>query len=167
MLAVYGVIPSRVRFSDLPHKHNCAIISRMIGNNIIRNRPLAFLSIAGGLRDIIIGLAFILAWEDIRGTRLFKNYDELMPGYSGWVVGVLLLVAGIVVVVTSLTAQVPPARIGLDMQSGIWAFSTLMYALNGDFLFALILGAFFCVLASYTSYYYKYGNLYGTLDRRS
>jgi hypothetical protein len=139
----------------------------MIGTTqLINNRPLAFLSIAGAVRDIIIGLGFLLSWDDIRATRLFKNYDELIPGQSGWIVGLLMVTAGVLVIVTSLMSRVPPVRFGLDMQASIWAFSTWMYAINGDFLFALILGAFFCVSAAYTSYYYRYGNLYGTVDRR-
>jgi hypothetical protein len=123
--------------------------------NITNDRPLSFLSIVGGVRDILIGIGFILGLDEIRQTRLFMNYDALVPGYSGIVVGVILLAVGLLVSVMATTKKIKPTRAGLTAQAFLWLFSTLMYALSGSYLLAVIFGIFFSLPAGYIAYQYK------------
>lgn len=129
-------------------------------SNLTNNRPLCFLSTVGGIRDVLIGLGFIFALEQIRQTRIFQNYEELIPGYSGMAMGWLFLVVGLFVAVTALLDKTHWTRMGLRFQAYAWLFSTFMYALNGDFLLAAVFGIFFSVPAGYLSFYYKYAPLW-------
>lgn len=128
--------------------------------NLTNNRPLCFLSTVGGIRDVLIGLGFIFALEQIRQTRIFQNYEELIPGYSGLAMGWLFLIVGGVVAVTALLDKTQWTQLGLRFQAYAWLFSTIMYALNGDFLLAAIFGIFFSVPAGYLAFYYKYTPLW-------
>lgn len=124
--------------------------------NLTNNRPLCFLSTCGGVRDSGIGVGFILGLEQIRQTRLFQNYDELVPGYTGMGVGVLLLIVGLIVAVTAVADKTKWTQIGLRIQAFVWLFSAIMYSLNGDLLLGLIFGMFFSIPAGYLAFYYKY-----------
>lgn len=114
---------------------------------------------------MLIGLGFIFALEQIRQTRIFQNYEELIPGYSGLAMGWLFLLVGGLVAVTALLDKTQWTRLGLRFQAYAWLFSTFMYALNGDFLLAATFGIFFSVPAGYLAFYYKYAPLWAEQKR--
>lgn len=129
-------------------------------SNFTNNRPLCFLSTLGGIRDFLIGLGFVLGLEQIRQTRLFQNYDELFPGYSGLVMGALFIVVGLFVAVTATLDKTKFTRFGLRFQALAWLFSAIMYALSGDFLLCAIFGVFFSIPAGYLAFYYQHSPLW-------
>lgn len=128
--------------------------------NLTNNRPLCFMSMVGGIRDFLIGIGFVFGLEQIQQTRLFQNYDALVPGITGMGAGYLFLLIGLVVAVAALADRVEQTRLGLRFQAYAWLFSAIMYAMHGDFLLALIFGVFFSVPAGYLAFYYKYAPLW-------
>lgn len=134
--------------------------------NLTNNRPLCFLSTVGGIRDFLIGLGFVLGLEQIRQTRLFQNYDELFPGYSGLVMGALFIAVGLFVAVTATLDKTEYTRFGLQFQAFAWLFSAIMYGMSGDFLLAAIFGVFFSVPAGYLAFYYRYAPLWAEQKRQ-
>lgn len=134
--------------------------------NLTNNRPLCFLSAVGGARDVLIGLGFLFGLEEIRQTRLYQNYEDLVPGYSGVAVGLLLLLIGSIVAATSLSDRVKWTRMGLNVQAFAWLFSMIMYAMHGNFVLAAVFGLFFSVPAGYLAYYYKNTPLWAERRKR-
>lgn len=124
-------------------------------SNFTNNRPMCFLSTVGAVRDVLIGLGFLFGLEEIRQTRLFQNYDDLIPGYSGMAVGILLFMVGLFVAVTAISDKTQWTKAGLNFQAYAWLFSTIMYALHGEFLLAAIFGVFFSIPAWYIGFCYK------------
>lgn len=124
--------------------------------NFTNNRPLAFLSALGGLRDFFMGLGFVLGLSQIQQTHLYQNYNALIPHFSGPAAGWLLIVIGLVVVVSALMNKTRWVQKGLRASALIWLFSTIMYGLNGDLVLASIFGIFFSIPAGYLAYYYRF-----------
>lgn len=124
--------------------------------HFIDYRPLSVLAISGGIRDILLGVGFLFQWNQITQTLIFQNYDSLIPGWSGYGAGILLILAGVIVTITSLLYKRAWMIGGLKAQALLWLFSTLMYTLNGHFLLACIFGLLMLVPAGYIAYYVKF-----------
>lgn len=124
------------------------------------------MSTVGGIRDLLIGLGFIFGLEQIQQTRIYQNYEELVPGHSGLAMGILFLVVGLFVAVTAILDKTKWTKIGLDFQAFAWLFSSLMYLMNGEVLLAVIFGVFFSIPAGYLAFYYKYAPLWAEKKRK-
>jgi len=119
-------------------------------------RPLSVLAISAGIRDILVGIGFLVGWEQITRTLIFMNYNELIPGISGLIAGGLFIAVGLAVVISCIRYNPSWMSVNLKTQSLFWLFSTLMYMLNGHFLLAAIFGLFFMLPAGYSGFYVKY-----------
>jgi len=123
---------------------------------IINERPVSFLSIISGLKDFVLGLAFLLGADEVRSTKLYNNFDELIPGHAGWMVGIMFILVGGFV---ALSALIKPNRItasGLRIQALAWLFCGIMYCINGEWVFAIVMGLFFSVMNGYLSFFYRH-----------
>lgn len=129
----------------------------------IKYRPLSVLAIAGAMRDIVLGTGFIWGLNDITRTLLYQNYNSLIPGYSGYIVGVMLILSGLSVIYGAYKGNRKRMVRALHVQSLIWLFSTLMYALNGSFILALIYGLGFSFLPGFIGLHVKF---YAPADER-
>lgn len=118
-------------------------------------RPLSVLAIAGGARDILLGFGFLSGIGEITRTLIFQNYDELIPGYTGPLMGILFVLVGLGVIVTALKYDRKWLNVGLRFQALAWLFTTLMYCLNGNFLLAAIFGLLCSFPAGYIAFYVK------------
>lgn len=119
-------------------------------------RPLSVLAMAGALRDILLGIGFLIGLEQITQTLIYQNYDELIPGISGPVVGVLLVAISLCTIGFAAMTKRVALTGALKVQAALWLFSTLMYILNGHWLLAGIFGIFFCFPAAFIAFYVKY-----------
>ncbi len=124
--------------------------------HFLKYRPLSILAMAGAVRDILLGIGFIVGWTQITQTLIYQNYDELWPGYSGMVAGIVFVVIGIGLIWAAINTKRDWLVHALNVQAFFWLFSTLMYALNGHFLLAMIFGVFFTFPAGFTAFYVKY-----------
>ena len=131
-------------------------------SDFLRNRPLCFLSTVGGLRDFLLGLGFIFSVDHITHTMLYSNFSEIAPGFFA---GLMFTIVGGFTMLTAFVDKIKYARWGLRAQSFIWLFSGLMYALDGSWIFAFMLGGYFSVMAGYLGYYYKYAPLWAHQKR--
>jgi len=124
--------------------------------SFLNNRPLCVIGMLSGLKDILVGTGFLFQFNQVTRTHLFQNFNELIPGYSGWIVGIFFILSGIVVITGESINKMKLARWGLRYQAYAWLFSGIMYTLDQEWILALILGGFFSVVSGYTAYYYKY-----------
>lgn len=119
-------------------------------------RPISILAMAGALRDILLGIGFIIGYEQITQTLIYQNYDELVPGYSGPVVGAALILIGVLILWAASQTKRWFLTGTLKVQAALWLFSTIMYVLNGHWMLAGIFGVFFCFPALFMALYVKY-----------
>lgn len=124
--------------------------------HFLKYRPISILAMSGAVRDILLGLGFILGYEQITRTLIYQNYDELVPGYSGPVVGVMLILIGLFVIGFAVKTKRWLLTGALKFQAALWFFSTIMYILNGHWMLAGIFGVFFCFPALFMALYIKY-----------
>jgi hypothetical protein len=124
--------------------------------NFFNNRPLCLLSTTAGLRDIIIGLSFLLGLEQITSTQIYKNFDELVPGYSATGAGLVFMLVGLFVAATATLDRIHLAKIGLEVQAIMWLFAAIMYAADNNWMLAIGFAGFISFVSGYISYYYKY-----------
>ena len=119
-------------------------------------RPVSVLAISSGVRDILLGIGFLIGWDQITRTLIYQNYEELIPGVSGFGSGALMVVVGVTVILSSLVSNRDWMSSSIKLQSLVWLFSTLMYILNGHWMLAAIFGIFFTFPAGYSGYYVKH-----------
>lgn len=134
--------------------------------NFFNNRPLCLISTLIGIKDIGLGLGFIFGLYEIQRTLLYQNYDELIPGMSGYIAGGLFLVTGLITVITAIWDKIEITRIGLRVSAFVWLFSGIMYASDGNWILAVALGFVFSALAGYLAYYYKYAPMWRENKRK-
>jgi hypothetical protein len=118
---------------------------------------MAVLAAAGGLRDAAIGVGFLFSLAEIRQTLLYQNYNELIPGITGPIVGLAFILVGLFVAWCATAGRNREARFGLRVQAFLWLFSAFMYALNGGWLLAVIFGVGFSFFAGYLAFFQKHG----------
>lgn len=135
-------------------------------SNFINNRPLCLLSTLSGARDVIIGLGFLLSTIQIHNSQLYKNYDELIAGYSGEWAGFLFVGAGLITMILAIIDHTKWVRVSLRFQALLWLFSGIMYAMDDNWVFALALGFYFSIVSGYLAYYYKYAPLWAQQKRQ-
>lgn len=133
--------------------------------DFINNRPLCFFSFMVGLKEIAFGLGFILALEEIRQTRVYQNYDALIPGYTGIIAGVVMVIIGLFISITAIADHIEVTRPALRASAFLWLFSAFMYALNGDVILALGIGLFMSAIPGYLAFYYKHAPLWQNQKR--
>lgn len=121
-----------------------------------RYRPVSILGMAGAVRDILLGLGFILGFKQITHTLIYQNYNELWPDVSGPVVGVVLILIGIAIIWAAMLTKRRYLVGAFKFQAALWFFSTIMYILNGHWMLAGIFGVFFCFPAIFMALHIKY-----------
>jgi len=124
--------------------------------HFLKYRPLSILAMAGGIRDILLGAGFLTGFIQITQTLIYQNYEELVPGYSGGFVGLLLILSGLAVIYFATQTKRVGLVHALNVQAFLWLFSTIMYILNGHLLLAAIFGVFFTFPAGFIAFYVKY-----------
>lgn len=118
----------------------------------LNTRPLCFLSVVFGLRDIVVGLGLIFP-SDYRSTVLYQNLSELGgAAIFGW----LLTISSILLIVSAVMNNMRIAHQVLSLMSWFWLFGALSYFLSGHWVFGLA-NMFMCSLpAGYIAFYYKW-----------
>lgn len=122
----------------------------------LNNRPLCFLSTVFGLRDLVVGLAFIFP-SDWHRTVIFGNLNAL--GGAG-LYGALLVLISIVVIVGAISDKTKLAQWGLRGLSWFWLFAAISYIESGNWVFALSNFLICCLPAGYISFYYKWTRIW-------
>lgn len=122
----------------------------------MKYRPLSILAMASAIRDILLGIGFIAGWSDITQTLIYQNYNDLFPGYSGPVVGILFILAGVSIIIGAVKTNRRFMVQALNFQALAWLFSTIVYMLNGNFILAAIFGTFFSFPAGFMAFHIKY-----------
>lgn len=125
-------------------------------NFFMKYRPISILAMAGAIRDILLGIGFIAGWSDITQTLIYQNYNDLFPGFSGPLVGILFILAGLSICVGAVRTNRKFMVQALNFQALAWLFSTFVYILNGNFILAGIFGIFFSFPAGFMAFHIKY-----------
>lgn len=121
----------------------------------IKYRPLSILAAAGAIRDILFGIGFVAGWGQVIQTLIYQNYNSLIPGISGPLVGIVLILCGLLVMWGAYNSNRKRMVTALNVQALIWMFSTIVYILNGYWLLAAVFGVFFSFPAGFTAMHIK------------
>ena len=124
--------------------------------NRLQSKPLRVLTALGGLRDIVIGLVFIIGHTQVQSLTLYQNFDSLIPGLSGILAGIAFLSVGVFAFATAGLDMPVLAKYPLKFQALMWMFSSIVYIMSGNWLLALIYGLVNSIPAAYIAYNYTY-----------